>query len=525
MSDFLNQENDGSNREPEAEAKTSEDFSTVFSAPLEHKKTAESLKKRPKLVTVLAGILAVGVLVGGTWGVIKFIPKREDEDSSLSETKTVEVLKLAESDVKGITFTNKNGKFEYYTKTEKSGEDDAETVNWYLKGYNDGVISSSALSSNAASVLELEANMEITQMTEADCGLDKPTASALITEKSGKQTEVLLGKESFDGTGSYLKLKGSDKIYLVSSIADRFEFELLDLASTDTMPSFPIDDAMSGEYTSEDGTLAKFDEIRISGKNFPKELVIGANTDSALSEYANYVTLSPTERIADNVDDVFNIFKDGVSVSGAYALDASAESMKKFGLDDPDITVTMKINKTTQTYKFKLREDGYCAAWCDGEKLIKKVSTDSLSFIDYTAESFYSSWICLNNISDVKELTVITPDKSYSFGIKAKSDDEEDKNEYIVTYNKREIDCDSFKDFYQEVISISCSDFTVDNVKGDVEYSFVFKFNKDIGGENRIDFVKSGDTRFEYRSDGEALGKVNRSDLLKIISSLEELVK
>ncbi|MBR4973197.1 MAG: hypothetical protein IKY45_01890, partial [Clostridia bacterium] len=57
-----------------------EEFSTVFSDPVEHKKQAENIKKKKRLPVVISSILAVVILIGGTIGVIKLIPEMETDD-------------------------------------------------------------------------------------------------------------------------------------------------------------------------------------------------------------------------------------------------------------------------------------------------------------------------------------------------------------------------------------------------------------------------------------------------------------
>ena len=156
-------------------------------------------------------------------------------------------------------------------------------------------------------------------------------------------------------------------------------------------------------------------------------------------------------------------------------------------------------------------------------KTIRMIAASNVTFGQYTTTDFYSNWVCLNGIDDLKELSVVTPEKTYTFGIVANTD-EEAEDKYVITYNGTKLDCQSFQDYYQELISITCTDYTVDSVSGNADYSFVFKFKDEIGGENRINFIKASETRYQYSSDGEMLGKVNASALNKIIRELEKLV-
>ena len=92
-----------------------------------------------------------------------------------------------------------------------------------------------------------------------------------------------------------------------------------------------------------------------------------------------------------------------------------------------------------------------------------------------------------------------------------------------VAHNGTKLDTDTFKNFYQQVISIPCSDYTIDNIPRKADYSFTFNFKEEVGGKNTIEFVKVTETRYQYYSDGVAMGKVTSAELKKIFNSLEKL--
>ena len=71
---------------------TEESASTVFSDPTQYKKAPEK-QKRNRLPVIIAAVLAVAVLAGGTVAVIKLIPEKEESTSS-SAFETIKVLRL-----------------------------------------------------------------------------------------------------------------------------------------------------------------------------------------------------------------------------------------------------------------------------------------------------------------------------------------------------------------------------------------------------------------------------------------------
>ena len=84
-----------------------EELSTVFSAPGEHKEKLKSPKRR-KIVSVIASLLSVLLLVGGTVAVIKLIPKKEETDNS-SQSDTVSVINFETNDLDTVSVKNENG--------------------------------------------------------------------------------------------------------------------------------------------------------------------------------------------------------------------------------------------------------------------------------------------------------------------------------------------------------------------------------------------------------------------------------
>ena len=504
--------------------------STVFSDPADHKKTAVKQKRR-LLPIIISAVLAVAVLAGGTVAVIKLIPERED-DTSTPSIEEIKVLDKSSDDFKTVTVTNKSGTYKLYSEEEKeessssSSATSSSTVKtvWYLDGYAKDVINSSSVSSIVSSAASVTASREVTAKSAAECGLESPAVKADFVTKDGAEFSLLIGGESPDGTGIYIKLSTDDKIYINdSSIDSSLEFDALSLAATDSIAGVPTSD-LSSDYKDDNGDLSSFDSITLTGSNFPEKLVIAPNTDKNLSIYAAYMTTSPTKRIADNVDGIFGLFKSGVTVNGAYSFDTSAASLKKLGLDNPELTAEIKVGSLTQRYSFKKQEDGGYAVWYDGAKLIKKVDASSITFIDYKVNNYYASWVCLQSINELSNFTVKTPEKTYSFDI-VYDDAEDAKETYVITYEGKKLTAENFQNFYQECISLSCSDFTVDKVSGEPAMTIVFTYSDTSRAKTDVKFIKSGAAKYQYSIDGIEMGKINSSALNKILKHVEKVAK
>lgn len=521
-----------------------EESSTIFSNPTTHKNSANEKKKVNRFYVILSVVLVVAILVGGTFGIVKLIDKKEDPitETPISEIKIPLLSENVDSidpyTITNVNITNKSGSYKLYSVKEKdttSSSSTSRVVNWYIDGIDRDLIDTYSTSNIVMSLSDITAFKEITSKSTKDCGFDSPLSTAILSFESGETVKILLGAKSPDGSGSYLKVDGNDKIYLVdSSVTYIFQSSIYELANNNPIGAFPISNDME-DYLGTDGALGKFEKLTITGKNFPKPVIIEKQPNEQLVDLVGYVTTSPTNHVADGINYIFDAFKNGISISGTYSYDKSEASIKKFGLDNPDFVATMEIGSVKHTIKFKqqsiegdvVEDEGnvvYYAVISDDSKLIQKVNFDSIPFVNQTTKDFYSSWVCLISIDDISAFTMQGPDGTHKFEI-ADVEDEEADIRYTVAYNGKNFNTDTFQDLYFEVVSLPCNDFTIDNVAHNPEYTFTFDFETGKSGTNVITFVKVSETRYQYYSDGVAMGKVTLTDLSKVLKAIEKATK
>ena len=389
-----------------------EEVSTIFSDPTVHNDTNKKEKKI--LPKILAGVLALCVLIGSTVAVIKLIPVLDDgTTTSSTPDNTISVKQVDIANVDTVTFLNGD------VKTEICCETTDDETTWYTKQVAKDLTDSDVIKSVVTAVTDIKSTQEITKKTTAECGLETPAIKANVTLKDASSYEVTLGEKSLDNSGYYLGIDG--KIYLVSeSVYTTIDFDILDFANTDNTESF-------GAETEE------FDSLVVSGKNFPQTVKIVKNSDNAISEYYRYLVVSPQKRLAKGIENVFPHFQDGILVAGAYSYDVSAASLAKVGLDNPDLVTMMTVGDKTITHKFALQEDGDYAVVSTNSKLIHRVVSSNIGLLtSYTAVDFYENILFTANIDDVAEFTFETKEKSYKFAISANEEDAEEL--YTVIY-------------------------------------------------------------------------------------------
>lgn len=499
-----------------------EEFSTVFSDPLAHKTIADGKNGNGKkrLLNVVAGLLAVAILIGGVFAVVKFIPKKDDEGTSATTSK-ITVLEMADKDIKMVAITNKNGAF-IINNTVSKDDNGAEVCSWSLNGYKDTVISQSALSNITANVLNVSALREITTKTAEECGLANPLIKAEVVKSDNTTFSVLVGEKSLDNSGVYVKLSTKDKIYLVPGEIDtKLTFTALDLANTEAIAPLTLENKYS-DYMA-DGKVVTCDKLTLTGKNFSDGLVFTQNTDKDVSGYIPFVISSPINRIANNVDYALAPYNSGIAVSGAYALDASVQTLNSLGFNSPDIALTAKFDDYSYSFKFKKQADGGYAVWHTGCELILKVEDTALELFKCDTISFYSPWVCFVAIDDLNGMNVVADGKEYKFDIKVDTA-EDAKEKYIINYNGKKLTADIFQEFYLYCISLEASDFTTEIVSTKPEYELTFNYSAKGKKAMVVKFYRVSATKYQFSVDGKMVGKVNANDVTRISDYIEDVI-
>lgn len=502
---------------------TAEEFSTVFSDPVEHKMVKQ--KKNPRTKKVIAALVALAILLTSALAVVKLIPEPDDNgDDTSSSLESKAILAVDTTEMKTVEVKNQNGTFKFYSEVTK--EDGEDVTTWYAEGYEGELTDSTSIESIAAMAGEVSAVREIDKTLEA-CGLDKPEVTVHIVTNDGKEHKFAVGADSPDGMGAYVKFDSSDTIYLSdTSLKLYMSFEYIDILAYADTPFFTADDGDFDDYLDEYGDLTSFDTITISGVNFDGKVVAKPNDDELLASVVSTVIIEPVVRTSDSLNTLVNIFlAEGLAVCGAYSADVSAESLKAVGLDKPDFVATMSINGVTMTYKFKNQGDGYCAVVCDKDeqKLIKMVSSESLDFLDFELTDLYSEYLCLVALANIKNLTITTPDNEYSFDTETVVANS--ATTYHVKYKGEEVTASDFQNIYQQIAALSCVDYEETNTTEKPSYTFTFTYTDDIGGSVSYDFTKVSETRYQCSQNGKSLGKLTSTSLNKVIRNIEAYVE
>ena len=531
MSDFFENNQEINEQSPAdrtvgeaAVEETNDEESTVFAAPAEHKDKATKKGGKKRLVSIIAACLAVAILIGGTVAVIKLIPELQDDEVASSVFEDIPLIDKDSSTFTAVNITNTNGTFKFTTKQITTTAEDGTTKTttyWGVEDVDITKMSTDSMNSVISSVASITAVREIDTKTAAECGFDEPIIKVSVEDATNGSFGFTVGDESPDGLGYYFTLDGDDKIYVVptSELSD-FQFNLIDLSDKTAIPAtiFTTD---TSENKEEDGSYAYFDSLTLSGKLYSDTITIENNKeDNASAQIVPYIITTPTKRYAksENLTSLIGLFSSTVSVSGNYAFDINDQTLKEFGLDNPDAVVTMTINGESKSYKISVVDDSNCAVIYDDATMIRKVTKDSFAFLSLTTEDFYNSQPFMYSISDVASLELVDGEESFKFEISSTKDEDENVTFHILA-NGTEIVASDFQTFYADFVGIQCNDFTIEETSDNPVSTITFTFNN--GSVVNIDFYKINETEYQYSIDDTHMGRITSSAYRKMIRSIK----
>lgn len=531
MSDFFENNQETNEQLPEdhtvseaAADENPEEESTVFSAPVEHKDKAVKKNSKKRLFSIIAACLAVAILIGGTVAVIKLIPELKEDEVASSIFEDISLIDKDSSTFTTVNITNSNGTFKFITKQITATAEDGTTettTHWSVENIDITKMSTDAMNSVVSSAASITALREITTKTVADCGFDEPSLKVSVEDATNGSFGFTVGAQSPDGLGYYFMLDGSDKIYVVpvSEISD-FEFDLVDLADKTEIPAtiFTTD---TSENKADDGSYAYFDSLTLSGKLYDETITFENNkADNASAEITPYIITTPTKRYAktENFTSLSSLFSNSIPVDGNYAFDINDQTIKEFGLDDPDAVVTLTINGESKFFKFSVIDGESCAVIYDDATMIRKVTASSFAFLSLTTEDFYNKQPFMYSINDVSTLELIDGEDKVKFDISS-TQDEESGTTYTILANGNEIVASDFQNFYADFVGIQCNSFKVEEPSGNPESSVIFTFNN--GDSATVDFYKISETEYQYSIDDIHMGRITSSAYRKMIRNIK----
>lgn len=417
------------------------------------------------------GILCIGILILG--GACFFLLKSDDSEKSDVESGNYQILdEITEDDVESVVVSNALGGY------EADWNDDSVII----KGCDNIAIDSSAVKKIQNAVKGITAEKKVTDGKGRlnEFGLENDPVEVTVTGKGGKES-LMIGDEVPGQDSSQWYVLWKEEVYIVSdSNVEAFQYGVKDLVSKQITPDRDESDD-SFRVTLADIQGEGMDEIQIRHQG--SEELAGYQVDSyQLTAPINYPASAAVS------EDILPMFF-GLKAQEVAVLHPTAEDRAQVGLDRPYRQVEIEYQtKDSEKNKISIlvsNIDGAGNLYVEnGSDVIYKCRPQDISWLNLTVDTVISHTILIPDVTSLKTLTITQGDGS-SYQIQLQNMGTDNGK---VLYDEKELDVDSFRNFYYGLISVEADEVILENLP-------------DTSGMNKIAEIKFAYTDESKKSD------------------------
>ncbi len=535
MSESFEERQDGI-AENETDEEESFEGSTVFSAPEEKNDKVE----KPKLLKkILIGLGAIAVLVGIIVGIVLLVEKISDEDSgeTIVEYYVLESFTSVDEYNGDVTFDYKavsklDFKSEKVTLSfySKLPEEEDEAASWYESSIPEEYTDESTVSTVAQALLSMKYTRLISDSVKegVDYGFETPLYTAVITPYEGESFTLTVGKLAADQSGYYVTDTKSGKVFLVRStyltslaVEDRME-----LTQALTVSAFSEGEGSAQYYNS--GSLTTFDHLYFENKVLGKRYKFITADGSTGQEYNTYMISEPISRRANDtgIVPIIELFSTGITSQGLYSVTCADEDIKKYGLDDPDVAVSIKAGSQEREIKAKLQDDGYYALIASDYEVVLKVSASALSVASLEEKDIFSTFLFIESLADADTFTLKSDTVNHSFKIVTEIDEEDESKTIVgISIDGKETSApEEFQSYYQFILGIKTLAYEASDLSGKSPEATITMTKADGSSSTVIDYYAVENGRYQVVVNGNQMGKIGSSSFKNILKYAENVV-
>lgn len=393
------------------------------------------------------GILCIGILILG--GACFFLLKSDDSEKSDVESGNYQILdEITEDDVASVVVSNASGGY------EADWNDDSVII----KDCDNIAIDNSAVKKIQNAVKGITAEKKVTDGKGRlnEFGLEDDPVEVTVTGK-GEKESLMIGDEVPGQDSSQWYVLWKEEVYIVSdSNVEAFQYGVKDLVSKQITPDRDESDD-SFRVTLADIQGAGMDEIQIRHQG--SEELAGYQVDSyQLTAPINYPASASVS------EDILPMFF-GLKAQEVAVLHPTAEDRAQVGLDQPYRQVEIEYQtKNSEKNKISIlvsNIDGAGNLYVEnGSDVIYKCRPQDISWLNLTVDTVISHTILIPDVTSLKTLTITQGDGS-SYQIQFQNMGTDNGK---VLYDGKELDVDSFRNFYYELISVEADEVILENL-------------------------------------------------------------
>lgn len=436
------------------------------------------------------------------------IDSEKDHKGNILVAGIEELISYVPADIKSVKVENEYGSFEILSETPTEIATDAEgkeevltdATIYTLVGYEDAPIETGkpdAVANDAAAIKTTNI-VDITGANPEEYGLTKPRATATVEFNDGVKRVITVGNNAPDDVGAYIQVDGDKAIYLVAvEDVDSFLYKLtamFDVTITDT-------------FSSEGD--ANPTEVKISGSNFPQELVFVPNTDKTVSA-AYYQMTSPTKWFA-NVSNASNVLGSlrSVRAEEALAYKPDTATLNKYGIDlnNPYAEINAVFSDTTvHLYASKPSDDetAMVNVYNPNSKILYSIGSPKVAWVTTSYEDMVFEHIIKSDLGSIDTIEITANSKSYTFDVNTETKVDAEGNETTTTTVKsgnKTLDTSKFDVFFQNLESATVNSVKTGSVSGTPTLTVKVTYNGDKTADT-FTFYKGDVNKYNFSVDG-----------------------
>lgn len=497
------------------------------------------MKKR-RWIWMVTGFLLLCCL-----GILYIFLKQKNESAEDStgeeETENEVILSLSEDKVQELSFLAEGEKVTWIKEEDgwKYAEDEAFPVK------ETSITSLITSISSLTSVRTLE-NME----NPEEYGLDNPQNEITVTDTEGAETSITVGSKNSSTGSTYISLNGDNTtVYTVDKdLGSTFSGGLYTYAEGEEFPAITASYITSVDVEKDDDSYKIEDSVKSStGWTVEDEKGKKTEADSSLvSEIQSSLA--------------------ALSYAGFY--EYHCQDWSKYGLDDPDMTITVnyneeveveaesdeedseeessedseepetitKLEQRTMTIQVGKRNDSniYYVRVNDSNEVRGIAQTALDTFLNGKAFDYWSLAVSYMSTTDLDHLDVTYGGATYTLKkasveetkTTTNEDGEEEETTSTVTkyyVNDTEVETLPFTDFYSAAAAMTCQS-RLQEYKEEGEAELVLHYYNTDGEELKVAYIERDANFYTVTDSNGNYGLVNKMNVKELIEKFTDLV-
>lgn len=558
--------------EIEVEAKTKMDDgpqSTIFQKHVYEDKKPTGNGNKKRVITCIVAVVLCAAIAGSAFLINKLIPNDEPTPSINSSAvdlsiKLLEYNKIVkpsfveidgkqveiDNNIKSVSIYNYYENYSFSPYYELNKEEDKKTsssstssqskkylydTKWQVNGIDRKLTKSGVIENhivdclNVTAFREMENTFDTLEEYYKYYGIDESTRGFTVEFTDGTEDLVIIvGSQLPSKDANYVTVSGDEKVYAVKSdFIKNYDYLPVDFANMQIIDKIKQDDK-NKPYFNENGDLARFDYITISGKIFGDDKIRFEMSDSASADFMPYMMISPYRRPAgeEYVGSLLALADDGLEASSLYTYKGTEENIKACALDDPACVIEFKAGD----YHFKISIGGMIqegstalSVMADDRPQIFSIDASHFDFITTEYEKMFNQNFIMENIYTLEAIEFEDSEGKYKYSLThTPVAGAEDAYDTTVKKGNVEVDSQSFKYLYQRVLMLSLLDFTTEEEPAKPILKVTFKHIGDYK-DKVLEITKSphDDYHCIVWVDGTPLGEVLKTSVDDCLDNLK----